>query len=271
VSRPVDRSRKGAKELIKSLWSYRDLLLSLARRNYQLRYRQSVAGYVWAIVPPLLSVGVATLVFDKVAHVDTGDVPYPLFAFAALAPWTFFMNCITYASGSVVQAQGMISRIPFPKAVLPLAMSGTVLIDLGFASLTFVVYAYVTGAGLPLTALWAPLLLLLEIVLTIGIVLLVSAVNVFVRDVRLAVPFLVQALLFLTPVMYALNSVPASARPWYRLNPMAGLMESFRDVLIAGVPPQLDLLIPAIVGSIAVLIVGGWYFSAIESRFADVV
>jgi lipopolysaccharide transport system permease protein len=257
--------------VIRRLWTYRDLMLSLARRNYQLRYRQSIAGFVWAIAPPLISVGVATLVFDKVAHVDTGDVPYPLFAFAALAPWTFFMNSITYASGSVVQAQGMISRLPFPRAVLPLSMTGTVLIDLAFASLTFIVYVYVTGAGLPLTALWAPLLLLLEIALTVGIVLLVSAVNVFVRDVRLAVPFLIQALLFLTPIMYALDSVPKDAQPWFRLNPMAGLMESFRDVLIAGRAPQLDLLVPAMVGAVAVLFIGGWYFSAVESRFADVV
>lgn len=257
--------------MLGKLWRYRDLMLSLARRNYQLRYRQSIAGFVWAIVPPLLSVGVATLVFGKVAKVDTGNIPYPLFAFAALAPWTFFMNSITYAAGSVVQSQGMISRIPFPRAVLPLSMAGTVLIDLGFASLTFIVYVYVTGAGLPLTALWAPLLLVLEIALTVGIVLLVSAVNVFVRDVRLAVPFLVQALLFLTPVMYALDSVPKSARPWYRLNPMAGLMESFRDVLIEGRAPQLALLLPALIGSVAVLLIGVWYFSSTESRFADVV
>jgi ABC-type polysaccharide/polyol phosphate export permease len=222
-------------------------------------------------VPPLLSVGVATLVFSKVAHVDTKNVPYPLFAFAALAPWTFFMNSITYATGSVVQSQAMISRLSFPRAVLPLAMTGTVLIDLAFASLTFIVYVFVTGAGLPLTALWAPLLLLLEIALTVGIVLLVSAVNVFVRDVRLAVPFLVQALLFLTPVMYALSSVPKGARSWYRLNPMAGLMESFRDVLIMGKAPQLDLLLPAMIGSFAVLLGGIWYFGSIESRFADVV
>lgn len=257
--------------MIRRLWEYRDLMLSLARRNYQLRYRQSIAGFVWAIAPPLISVGVATLVFDKVAHVDTGDVPYPLFAFAALAPWTFFMNSITYASGSVVQAQGMISRLAFPRAVLPLSMSITVLIDLAFASLTFIVYVYVTGARLPLTALWAPLLLLLEIALTIGIVLLVSAVNVFVRDVRLAVPFLMQALLFLTPVMYGLDSVPKSAQRWFRLNPLAGLMESFRDVLIEGRSPHLDLLIPALVGAALILVVGGWYFSAVESRFADVV
>ena len=257
--------------LPRRLWNHRDLLMSLARRNYQLRYRQSFAGVFWAIVPPVVSVGVATLVFGKVAKVDTGPVPYPLFAFAALAPWTFFSNSLTYATTSVVQAQGTISRLAFPRAVLPLSMCATILIDLAIACATFTVYAYVSGAGLPITALWFPFLLLIEVVLTVGLVLLFSALNVFVRDIRLGVPFLVQALLFVTPIMYPLSSVPASLVPWFRANPLTGLVESYRDVLIVGRTPDPQLLFPAVIGAVVAVVIGSWYFSATERRFADVV
>jgi lipopolysaccharide transport system permease protein len=257
--------------VIRRVWSHRDLLLSLARRNYQLRYRQSFAGVFWAIVPPVVSVGVATLVFHRVARVDTGSVPYPVFAFAALAPWTFFANSLTYATGSVVQSQAMISRLPFPRAVLPLSMCATVLIDLLIACATFTIYAYVSGAALSVTALWFPILLLIEVVLTVGLVLVSSALNVFVRDIRLGVPFLAQALLFVTPVMYPMSSVPDSLAPWFRANPLTGLVESFRDVLIEGRAPDIQLLLPAVIGAIAALVVGSWYFSSTERRFADVV
>ncbi len=257
--------------MIRRVWGYRDLLVSLARRNYQLRYRQSFAGFFWAILPPVASVAVATFVFDKVAKIDTGPVPYPLFAFAALAPWTFFTNSLTQATGTVVTAQSTMSRLAFPRAVLPLAMCATVLTDLAIACATFAAYAYLSGAGLPLTALLFPVLLLVEVVLTVGLVLLVSALNVFVRDVRLAVPFGVQALLFVTPVMYPLSSVPESLVPWVRVNPMTGLVESFRLVLIEGRVPNLQLLAPALIGAAAAIVIGSWYFSATEQRFVDVV
>lgn len=270
TGRPIDRVRSGG-SLVRRLWGHRDLLVSLARRNYQLRYRQSIAGIFWAIVPPVVSVGIATLVFGKVVKVDTGPVPYPLFAFAALAPWTFFTNSLTYATTSVVQSQGTISRLSFPRAVLPLSMCATVLVDLVIACATFTVYAYISGAGLPITALWFPLLLLIEVVLTVGLVLMVSALNVFVRDVRLAVPFLVQALLFVTPVMYPLSSVPPSLLPWFRANPLTGLVESFRDVLIVGRVPDIRVLLPAVIGAVVAILMGCWYFSATERRFADVV
>ena len=246
-------------------------MLSLVRRNYQLRYRQSMVGFAWAIIPSLVTVGAATLVFHKVARIDTGSTPYPLFAFAAIAPWTFFTNSLNLGTMSVIQAQSMITRLPFPREALPLAVCGTSLLDLAISILTFVGFAYVTGAGLPLTAAWLPVLLLIEIVLTVGVVLFVSALNVFVRDIRLAVPFLAQLWLFVTPVMYPLSSVPAGLRPWYRANPMTGLVESFRDVLIYGKVPDFGLLLPTIVGAIAAAIIGAWYFSATESRFADVV
>jgi lipopolysaccharide transport system permease protein len=254
-----------------SLWSYRHLLFSLANRQFQIRYRQSLIGFVWAIVPPLATVFTATLVFDRVARVDTGDIPYPLFAFSALAPWTFFANGLIFGVPSIVISQQMVSRIPFPRAALPVSAVGTLLVDLAISSGTFVVFAYVTGAGLPITAIWYPALVTIEIVLVVGLVLLASALDVFIRDIRLAVPFLVQLWLFLTPVMYPLSSVPADLRPLYLLNPMTGLVVSFRNVLVEGKPPAGDLLITSVIGALVALVVGSWYFLSTERRFADVI
>lgn len=257
--------------MIGRLWAYRDLVLSLVRRQYQLRYRQSFVGILWAIVPPLVTVGASTVVFDRVVGVDTGTIPYPIFVFAAIAPWTFLTNGLVFGVASVVQAGSMVTRLPFPRAVLPLSMMGTALIDLVVAVLTFVVFAYVTGAGLPLTALMFPPLLLVEVVLVAGVVLLGSALNVFARDVKLVVPLLAQLWLFLTPVLYPLSSVPESLRSWYLLNPMTGLVESFRNVLLLGRMPELGQLLPALVGAGAVFALGAWYFTVTEERFADAI
>jgi len=257
--------------MIRRLWSHRYLVVSLIRRQFQLRYRQSAAGVAWAILPPLVTVGAATVVFDRVAQVDTGAIPYPLFAFAALTPWTFFASSLTFGVPSVVQNQQMVTRLAFPRAALPVSMIGLALVDLAIAGATFVVFVYVTGSTIPLTALWFPVLLLVEMFLVAGVVLLGSALNVFARDVKLAVPLLSQLWLFLTPVLYPLSEVPAGLRPWYQLNPMTGVVESFRSILVVGEAPQLSVLLPSAAGAMILLLVGWWYFSAVEHRFADVI
>jgi ABC-type polysaccharide/polyol phosphate export permease len=258
--------------LIRKLWRYRALTLSLVRRQYQLRYRQSLVGFAWAIIPVFASLAVATIVFHRVIGVNTGKVPYALFTLAGLAPWTFFASGLSTGIPVVAMSQQMVSRLAFPRAALPLAIIGTSLIDLGVTAVAFVIYAYATGAGLPATALWFPVLVLIEIVLASGLALLGSALNVFARDIRLMVPLLLQLWLFLTPVMYPLSHVKSSTLlTWFRINPMTGVVESFRDILIDGHAPSLSLLTPAIIGAVVVFVVGAWYFGATESRFADVV
>jgi ABC-type polysaccharide/polyol phosphate export permease len=257
--------------MIRRLWSHRDLVVSLIRRQFQLRYRQSVAGVAWAILPPLVTVGAASVVFDLVARVDTGSIPYPLFAFAALTPWTFFASSLTFGVPSVVQSHQMVTRLAFPRAALPISMVGLALVDLAIASVTFVVFVYVTGNSIPLTALWFPVLLLVEMMLVVGVVLLGSALNVFARDVKLAIPLLSQLWLFLTPVLYPLSEVPAGLRPWYQLNPMTGVVESFRSILVYGHAPDWIVLLPSLAGATLLLLMGWWYFSAVEHRFADVI
>jgi homopolymeric O-antigen transport system permease protein len=247
------------------------LVFSFIRRSYQLRYRQSMAGIVWAIVPPLASLLVSTVVFHKALGVDTGDVPYPVFALAGLVPWSFFATSLSTGVPSVAASQPMISRLSFPRAVIPISMVGTALIDLGITFAVFAGFVVITRVGLPLSVIWIPALVALEIIFVLGVVLLGSAMNVFSRDVRLAIPLLVQLWLFLTPVMYPLSTVPDNLRWIYTLNPMTGLIESFRDVLIAGHAPDLSVLAPSIVGGALALVLGTWYFGATENRFADVI
>jgi lipopolysaccharide transport system permease protein len=259
--------------LIIRLWRYRELVLSLIRRQYQLRYRQSLVGFSWAILPPLASLLVATVVFHGVIGVQSGKpgVPYTLFTLAALVPWTFFSQSVTGGVPSIVGSIQMVTRLPFPRAAIPFSMIGTSMIDLGISLVGFALFAVITGAGLPITALWLPAVLVIELVLVVGVVMLGSAVNVFARDVRIAIPLLMQLWLFLTPVMYPLESVSGGLRALYMLNPMTGLVEVFRQILAYGEAPSLNLLLPAAIGALVMLVVGTWYFSVTEERFADVI
>lgn len=253
------------------MWAHRDLILSLARRQYQLRYRQSLVGVAWAFLMPLVTLGAAILVFDKVARIETGKIPYTVFALSALAPWTFFASSVSFGVPSVAGAQGMLNRLVFPRIALPLSMIGTAFLDLAVSVFIFLVFVFATGTSLPITALWFPVILLVEVVLAVGVVLLGSALNVFARDIRLAVPLFVQMWLFVTPVMYPLSQVPENLHGWYALNPMTGIVRSFRMTLARGLPPEVETLLPAAIFSVAIFVLGSWYFAATENRFADVI
>jgi lipopolysaccharide transport system permease protein len=257
--------------LLQDVWSHRHLVMTLIRRQYQIRYRQSFVGVVWAIIPPLASLGAGTLVFDQIFGVDTGKTSYALFTLSALVPWSFLSSGLSSAVTSVTAGQSLVTRSVFPRAVLPIGAIGTAFIDFAIAGVLFVVLLFAIGDGLRLTAAWFPALLLIEVVLVTGLALLGSALHVFARDVKLAVPLVIQFWLFLTPVMYPMSEIPVGLRPWYLANPMTGVVESFRRILLFGQTPDLGMLAPAIIGAVVVLIVGSWYFRATESRFADVI
>lgn len=257
--------------MLRAAWAHRDFALSLARRQYLLRYRQSAVGLAWAILPPFATLAMATLVFDKVAHIDTGDVPYPLFALSGLAPWALLSSGLSSGIPSVSQFSQMVTRLPFPRAVIPVSMIMMAGIDLAVSVAGFIVFTYATGAALPATIVWFPVPLAIEIVLVLGLALFGAALNVFARDVRLAVPLLIQLWLFLTPVMYPLESVPEKLRPVYLANPMTGVIESFRNIMVRGLPPDFNLLGASLIGAVVALALGLWYFGATEKRFADVI
>lgn len=257
--------------MIAEIWSHRDLVVSLVRRQYQLRYRQSFAGFTWAIIPPLATLAAATLVFHRVAGVQAGKTSYTIFVLSGVAPWTFFASSLTFGIPSVAGALSMVSRFPFPRAALPLSMVGLSLLDLGIAMGLFVAFAYVVGDGLSWSVAWVPLLIVVEIALAVGLVMMGSAMHVFARDLRLAVPLGVQFWLFVTPVMYPLSAVPDDLRHLYLANPLTGLIENFHRVLAFGQPLDVQLLLPSIIGAVIALVVGWWYFASVERRFADVI
>jgi lipopolysaccharide transport system permease protein len=263
--------------MLRRLWTHRALLTSLVRRQYQLRYRQSAVGLAWAVLPPIATVVIGAVVFEKVADLPTPG-PYVLFAAAGMVPWTFFASSVSQGVPSIVGALMMVTRLPFPRAVIPLSVVGLSLLDLLIAGMGFVGVAIFYGAtgrfDLPATALFFPVLLLIEVPLIMGVVLLGSAINVFARDIRLAVPFLVQFWLLVTPVLYPLDEAIRRApelRPLFLANPMTGVVESFHDILILGRLPSFEVLLPAIIGAVGFLVIGVWYFAQTEPRMADVV
>jgi len=224
---------------------------------------------MWAILPPLATLGMATLVFHKVAGIDSGtDTPYGAFALVGLAQWTFFTNCLSAGVPSIVQNAQMITKLSFPRSVIPLSMIGVSLVDLAIANTVLFIYLAVTGVPIHGTVVWFPVLLLIEIALVSGVVLLTCALNVFARDIKLGLPLFTQLWLFLTPVMYPLSQVD-DFRNLFLLNPMTGLVESFREVVLEGSSPTMELLTPALIGAGLLIAVGAWYFSAVETRFAD--
>ena len=257
--------------MLARLWSYRGLLRSWSARQFQLRYRQSAVGVLWVFVTPFATLGAGALVFRRIAGIDTGGTPYILSTMSAVVPWTFLSSSVNAGVTSIINTQAIISRLAFPRATLPLSMVVVALFDLSVSALIYIVIAFATGAGIPATAAWVPILLLIEFILVSGIVLLASAVNMFLRDVKVAVPLLVQMWLLITPVMYPLSAAPKELRSWILINPMAGLVETFRSVLTKGQQPDVTLLIPALIGAFSMFLIGAWYFSVTEHRFADVI
>jgi lipopolysaccharide transport system permease protein len=256
---------------LRRLYHYRDLLLTWTQREVRVRYKQSVMGGLWAILQPLALMLIFTLVFSLLARVPSDGIPYPVFSYCALLFWTFLASSLSFGVPSLVNNMNLVTKIYFPREILPIASVGAALLDLSIASLAFA--GLLLAYHIPLTAsvLWLPLLLLVQIVLALGVVLFLSAVNVFYRDVRFVLPLLTQLWMYASPVIYSTTSVPEPYRTLYMLNPMAGLIDSYRRVILLGQPPILRYV--ALSAAVSVLLfVGGWaYFRRSEAAFADMI
>ena len=256
--------------VLRGAWSRRHLIFALTYRSFQVRYRQSMVGVIWAFIPLIGTLFVANIVFHKIANVNTGGLPYVLFALSGLLPWSFFASA-TGSGVTSISGSGMVAKLAFPRSTLPFFQVGTSLMNLIVSVVVFLVYMLVTQTPLHLTALWFFPLFALELVLIAGIILLGSAMNAFMRDVGIIFGAFMPLWLLLTPVLYSLNAVPENLRWIYELNPMTGLIVSFRAVLGYGHAPDFALLIPTVVESTLLLIWGVWYFGAVQDRFSDVV
>ena len=253
-----------------SLWHYRELLYFLTWRDVKVRYKQTALGVVWAVLQPLCTMLVFSLFFGRLAGVPSEGLPYPLFAFAGLLPWVFFSNALANSGNSLVGSANLITKVYFPRLLVPGAAVGAGLVDLGigFALLAPLMIYY--GKGPSSSILLLPLLVVLLTLLALGVGLLTSALNVKYRDIRYALPFIIQLWMFVSPVIYPLSFVPAKWRWVMWLNPLVGIIEGFRAVLF-GKPVEWELLGVATALTLILLIFAAFIFRRMEKSFADVV
>jgi len=254
------------------LWRYRELLAALALKEVSVRYKQSLFGVAWAIINPAFTMVIFTLVFSRFLKVDSEGIPYPVFAYAALLPWQYFSTSITGAANSVVANAGLVTKIYFPREVFPLAKVMAGLVDFAIAAAFLGLLMIVYGVAPSPTILLVPVLLVIQIVLTVGIGLILAAVNVFFRDIQHVIALLMQLWMFATPIAYSASAVPERYRTLYMvLNPMAPIIDGYRKVIVARQLPDMAYLsVAAAIAGLAFL-VGYALFKKLEFRFAEVI
>jgi lipopolysaccharide transport system permease protein len=257
---------------LRELWEYRDLLLRLARRDLTVRYKQSAVGALWAILQPLLLGVVFSVFLGNLAKVPSGNgVPYPVFALSGMVMWLFFANSMSLASQSTVANAQLISKVYFPRVIIPVAAVLQPAVDFVLAMVVVFVALAVYGVSIGPQILLLPLLMPLALAVALGLGLWLSALHVKYRDVQVLVPFLVQVGLFITPILYPFDLVPEKAQPLYALNPMVGVLELYRWMLFDGSDwPGAIVLIP-IGAAIVLLVSGALFFQRAERSFADMI
>ncbi len=268
----VIRPSKGWFKLdFKELWEYRELLYFFIWRDIKVRYKQTVIGAAWAVIQPFFTMVVFSLFFGKLAKIPSGGIPYPIFYYSALVPWMYFAGALQNATNTVVEHQKVITKVYFPRVILPIAASLSGLLDFGIAFVVLLGMMLFYGIVPTLAVFTLPLFTLLATLTALGVGLWLSALNALYRDVRYAVPFLVQFWLFASPVAYPGSLVPEHWRAVYGLNPMAGVIEGFRWALL-GKGQAPGAMLAASVGAVILILIGGlFYFRRTEATMADVV
>lgn len=256
---------------LREVWEYHELIYFLTWRDIKVRYKQTVLGMFWAILQPFFMMVVFSLFFGKLAKIPSDGIPYPIFAYAALVPWTFFASGITQSSNSLVGSANLIKKIYFPRLVIPLScvFSGVVDFVLAFIVLLGMMAFY--GIVPTINIIWLPFLLVLAFTTALGVGFWLSAMNVQFRDIRYTVPFLTQIWLFATPIAYPSSLLPESWRTLYAINPMVGVVEGFRWALLGTETSPGPMILVSAMASMVLLVSGAYYFRRLEKTFADVV
>lgn len=257
---------------VQELWRYRELLYFLTWRDIKIRYKQTVLGAAWAVLQPLATMVVFTLFLGKVAGIATEEIPYPLFVFAGTLPWAFFSNAITSSSQSIIGNQNLITKIYFPRLLIPMGAVGAGLVDLGISLGLFVLIMLGFGFFPSFGMLFVPLILLLLVISALGVGTLLSALTVAYRDFKYVVPFGIQLWMFATPCIYmqADQIVSERTRWLLPLNPAYGLIDNFRSAMLGQPLDPYSLAVSGCVG-IALFLLGCWYFRSVERGFADII
>ncbi len=263
--------QKGWRTLdLRELWAYRELLYVLTMRDIKVRYKQTVLGFAWAIIQPVMLMIVFSVFFGNLAKMPSDGVPYPIFVYAGLLPWTFFANAITTAGNSLVGSAQLVSKVYFPRLIIPLASVGAGLVDFVISAAVLLLLMVYYDVMWSMNLLLVPLLVLGASVAALAVGTFLSALNVAYRDFRYVIPFLVQFWMFATPVVYPASLVPEKWRWLLYFNPMAGLIEGFRSAFLAK-PFDLDGFVISLAVATLLFVAGIAYFEKVERRFADII
>jgi len=269
----VEPPKKWPKPQLRTVFGHRDLAYFLSWRDIKIRYKQSLIGFGWAVLQPLGSMLALTLAFHKLANVSSEGVPYPVFVLPGIIPWSFFANAVAYSSSSLTSNLPLITKVYFPRVILPISAVMVWVVDLGIATLLMFGMMAIYGIPPKSTALLLPLIALFVQLAALGFGLWLSAINVKYRDVQHTLPFLMQLWFFLTPVIYAGGVLTGSGplRLIYGLNPMVGAIELFRWAAIGTPAPPIAFVAPSVAVVVTLLITGWIYFMKTEQAFADVI
>lgn len=256
---------------LKDFWEYRELLFFLTWRDIKVRYKQTALGALWAIIQPFFTMVVFSLFFGRLAKIPSDGIPYPLFSFAALVPWAFFSNGLSQSSNSLVGSANLITKVYFPRLIIPVSSILSGFIDFAIAFAVFILMALYYGIYPTISIILLPFLLLLGFTTALGVGLWLSALNVRFRDVRYTIPFLTQFWLFATPIAYPSSLLSEPWKTVYGINPMVGVVEGFRWVLLGtDTAPDAIIFVSALVAT-GLLISGVFYFKRVEKYFADII
>jgi len=265
------RHRLNVRRDLLDLWRNRALVRTLAERDIRASYKQSFFGFGWAIVTPLLTVLVFTIFFKRIGKINTGDIPYPLFAYVGLLPWSFFTSSVSSGSGSLIFNSTILNKVYCPREVFPVASILVQAVDTILASAVLgLLFIYYGTAPKP-TTVWVPLYVLIQLALTVGLTLAFSTAIVYVRDLKQVQGGILQMGLFLTPVAWPMSAIPAKYQPAYcAINPLAAVIDGYRRAVLEGKPPAWDLVLPAALTALVVLLLGYYIFRRLEGGIADV-
>lgn len=252
------------------LWEFREIIYLLILRDIKVRYKQTALGALWAIIQPFMTMVVFSVFFGRLAKISSDGLPYPIFAFCALVPWTFFANALTHASESVVSSGDVLKKIYFPRLIIPLASIGAGVVDFAVAFLILLGMMMFYGIMPSARLLLLPPLLLLAAVTALGVGFWLSATNVKYRDIRYTIPFVTQLWMFASPIAYPTSLLSESWQLIYSINPMVGVIEGFRWALLGVEAPPMVPLIVSVLIAITVFVSGAFYFRRLERTFVDV-
>ena len=256
---------------VKSAFQSKDLLLAWTSRNIRARYQQSALGWMWAVLQPAAQTAIFTFIFTLFVPIDTGDIPYGVFSYVAMVPWAFLAASLTDMSSSIVTNMSLVTKIYFRREALPMAAMLARFMDFGIASALLVpLLLYFQISVYPAGLVFIPVIVAIQIMLMLGLGLATAAANVFYRDVQSLLALGIQLWFYASPIIYPVSMVPEQLRPYYFLNPMAGILEAYRDVLLNGRLPGA-YLIPSAAVAILIFIGGYWFFKRVEYQFADIV